>query len=204
MGIAGGLAVLPFQGLELNLLSTGFFGASLYLSTKKLSEVVVGEEKISASSYQTVLVILFLILLFATPLWQQERISAGVSAKDGTLLTGKINGVQNAQNNALYDEVVAKVLPGQGFQTRIIFGDALVRLTDAGIIDLEKFKRIYSERGMNEKELALLTSASSEPIKIDANNAGLLVNLLWPIGLANKTIPKSTREARVRIMYIQR
>ncbi|MGB3921879.1 MAG: hypothetical protein WBL19_01170 [Minisyncoccia bacterium] len=192
LGIAGGLAIFPLKGLEFKLLSVVFFGVALVLSTKKLREAVACENcevKPNATpSYQDMFAILFLILLFAMPLWNQERVAAGISAKDGTLLANKISEVQNAETgNALYNEVVAKVLPPEGFEIKIVFGDAVVKLVEAGVIDLEKFKQIYSERGMSEEDLAILTKPSYEPIKITANNAGFMVNLLWPLGLANKT-----------------
>lgn len=199
IGIAGGVALLPFKGLELKLLSAGFFGAALFLSTKKLADASCAEcevkieessdiQKTAEGSYQTPIAILFLMLLFASPLWQQEKVAASTAAKDGTVLASKISGLQGAETgNALYDEVVAKVLPQEGFQTNIVFGDAIVKLVQNGVIDVEKFKQIYSERGMSEEELAILSAPSNEPIQITAANAGLLVNLLWPIGLANKT-----------------
>ncbi len=234
VGIAGGVAILPFQGLELKLLSAGFLGVVLFLSTKKLSEAVAchhtknfdvvaceacevnhvrnktpeasvamnarasngvksGElteapKKTNEFSYQTLLAVLFLVILFAAPLFKQEQVAASVEAKNGTLLTNKINNAQNVETgNPLYDEVVKKVLPPEGFQTRIVLGDAITKLVSYGVIDLEKFKQIYGERGISEKELAILTQPSNEPLKIDDNNAGLLVNLLWSLGLANKT-----------------
>ncbi len=205
IGIAGGVAILPFKGLELKLLSAGFFGAALFLSTQKLSEAAACEacevcevkpaestdnskKSNSLLSYQTLLAVSFLIFLFAMPLWNQEQIAASAAAKDGTLLMNKVSSVQNAKTgNALYDEVVAKVLPSEGFQTRIVFGDAIVKLVKNGVIDLKKFQEIYANRGVSEKELAILTQPSYDPIKIDAQNAGIVVNLLWPLGLSNKT-----------------
>jgi len=200
IGIAGGVALLPFKGLELKLLSAGFFGFALFLSIEKLSKAAAcevcevkpeksasGAKKSDAFSYQTLIAILFLIILFAAPLWKQEQIAASAVAKDGTLLTNKINSAQNGQTgNALYDEVVAKVLPLQGFQTKIVLGDAIVKLVQNGVIDLEKFKQVYTSRGVSEKELAILTQPSYQPLKIDANNASLMINILWPLGLANK------------------
>ncbi len=196
IGLAGGVSVLPFKGLELKLLSAGFFGLSLFLSTKRLSlakvceDCEVGQTKSSDSppSYQNLLAVFFLILFLAWPLLNNELLAAGISAKNGTLLMNKINSAQNLQaGNALYQEVATKVLPQKGFQTRIVFGDAIVKLVQNGIIDLEKFKSIYKSRGMSEKDLAMLSSPSNEPLKIDAQNAALLINLLWPLGLSNKT-----------------
>lgn len=205
LGIAGGLAVFPLQGLELKLLSAVFFGVSLALSTRKLQKAAAcedceikpidvaddeREEKKAATpySYQTPLAILFLILLFAMPLWKQEQIAASANAKNGALLRNNINSAQNTEtDNPLYNEVVAKVLPREGFETNIVLGDAIVKLVENGVIDLEKFKQIYRERGMSEQELAILTQPSYTPLKMNANNAGFLVNILWPLGLANKT-----------------
>ena len=199
LGITGGVAILPFQGLELKLLSVGFFGAALFFSTKKLSHAVACEacevaltpqvkEKDSTFSYQALLAVFFITLLFALPLWKQEQVAASVVAKSGKLTMNKIQDIQKTNTgNTLYNEVVAKALPTQGFKTRIVLGDAVVKLVNAGVIDLEKFKELYSKRGMSEKELAILTRPSSEPITIDADNAGLLLNLFWPLGLANKT-----------------
>lgn len=199
LGIVGGVSILPLQGLELKLLSVVFFGVALFFSTKKLSDAsvcgdceVVSEDHItnkeSFLSYQTLLVIFFLILLFATPLWKQEKIAASPEAKNGTLTMNEIQDIQKTNTgNTLYDEVVAKVLPEQGFKTRIVLGDAIVKLVNAGVIDLEKFKELYRGRGMSEKELAILTNTSSEPLIIDAGNAGFFINIFWPLGLANKT-----------------
>ncbi len=202
IGIAGGVAILPLKGLELKFLSAAFFGVALALSAKKLSGAANCEtcevkpeaaatapaKADSLLSYPTLLAVLFLILFLAMPLWNQEQVAASAAAKNGTLLMNRIQNTQNAKTGStLYDEVVAKVLPPAGFQTRIVFGDAIVKLVENGVIDPEKFRKIYAGRGINEKELLILSQPSGEPLKIDAANAGLLVNLLWPMGLANKT-----------------
>ncbi len=203
IGIAGGVAVLPFKGLELKFLSAAFFGAALFLSTRKLSqakacetcavEPAAGgqkspEQSDSLLSYRTLLAVFFLILFSAAPLWSREQVAASAAAKDGTLLMNAVSGVRNAgTGNQLYGAVVAKVLPRRGFQTKIVLGDAVVKLAQNGIIDIAKFKDVYKDRGITEKELALLTTSSSEPLAINADNAGIMINLLWPLGLANKT-----------------
>lgn len=193
LGLTSGLAVFPFKGLELKLLSATLFAVSLIFSVKKLSDSAVCENcelnpNKTTLAYQTPAAILFIILLLAAPLWQQELTAAGISAKNGTLLTNKINLAQKTNNSNLYNEVVVQVLPQEGFQTKIIFGDTIIKLVENGVIDPEKFKQLYKERGVNSQEAtAYLDRASYEPIKINSNNAGLLVNLLWPVGLSNKT-----------------
>ncbi len=194
--------MLPFKVLELKLISAVFFGAALFLATRKLARAAACEEcevppeepagaprKTDIVTYQVLLASLFLIVLFAAPLWKQEQAAASVSAKNGTLLTNAISSAQGSTaGSPLYGEVVAKVLPQQGFQTKIILGDAILKLVSAGVIDPGKFREIYAGRGVSDKDLAVLTEPSNKPLKIDATNAGLMVNLLWPIGLANRTV----------------
>ncbi len=203
IGITGGVALLPFKGLELKLLSVLFFAGALVFGVRKLARAenceacevqqqeTSGVRKASDPlfSYQTLAAVSFLILLLAAPLWNRELIAASTAAKDGTLLMNKVNNVQGAEagGNTLYNTVVAAVLPQQGFQTKIMLDDAIVKLVKNGIIDVEKFKEVYKSRGFSEEELALLTAPSYKPLTINAKNAGVLINLFWPLGLSNKT-----------------
>ncbi len=192
LGIIGGVAILPLKGLELKLLSAIFFGLGLFLATKQLAKSMQCGECIIDSneySYQMPLAIFFIVIFLASYLFQKEKIAAGIDSKNSLFFSSNIVNTQKSKSSSsLYDEVVAKVLPKEGFQTKIIFGDAIVKLVQNGVIDPEKFKQIYQQRGMSEDEiLSILTRPSDQPIKITADNAGLLVNLLWPLGLANKT-----------------
>lgn len=84
------------------------------------------------------------------------------------------------------EEIAAKVLPAAGHLSRVTLADAIVQLTHAGVIDRGKLQGLYS-RGPAPAELPeLLDRAQSQPIRITARNARLYVNLLWPLGLANR------------------
>jgi len=89
-------------------------------------------------------------------------------------------------DSKLYDEVVAKVVPVQGFQSKIKLGDSVVRLVKHGVIDPQKFEAIYQGRGGLPDDLKrVLNERSNRPILLTRENANYYVNLLWPLGLAN-------------------
>ncbi len=87
----------------------------------------------------------------------------------------------------LYNEVVAEVLPKEGFQTKIVLGDVVPSLVTDGIIDMSKMTALYKNNGgIPADEMKILTQPSNTPLAVNAENASRLVNLLWPIGLSNK------------------
>lgn len=88
----------------------------------------------------------------------------------------------------LYYETAAKVAPAGGFETKIVLGDLPVKLVEYGVIDMEKISGLYESRGgLGEWEKNLFSAGSWEPLVIDDSNSGFLLNVLWGLGLANKT-----------------
>jgi len=87
----------------------------------------------------------------------------------------------------LYREMVAQVRPQRGYRSKIALGNSIVRLTRAGVIDRNKLEAIYTRAGGAPGELSvILDRASPEPIRLTAENARFYVNMLWPLGLANR------------------
>lgn len=85
------------------------------------------------------------------------------------------------------DALEASVLPSGGFELPVAWGDMGRRLVEAGAIDKEKFLEIYADRGgLTDEEMQLLNGVSSGNLRITQQNAGILLNLLWAFGLANK------------------
>lgn len=81
-------------------------------------------------------------------------------------------------------DVIADVLPKLGIPTGVIFSNSIQMLVAAGALDPKKFRA--SERDLPGWVERLLTAPSDEPIKFSEQTAPYLVNLLWPIGLANR------------------
>lgn len=82
-------------------------------------------------------------------------------------------------------DVVSEVVPRTGVITGVAFGDSIQRLIAAGVLDPEKFRALGNE--LPEWVERLLAEPSDDPILFSHETAPQLVNLLWPIGLSNRT-----------------
>ena len=80
-----------------------------------------------------------------------------------------------------------KVLPEKGVVLPVKWGNLGVQLVESGVIDSERFKALYVDRGAFTKEYEqLLSGENNGKIKITKDNAGYLLNMFWALGLANK------------------
>lgn len=118
-------------------------------------------------------------------------ISALVLASAWVYTTGlKANGVGQKQDNPQATQVLAleeAVLSSTGVVLPISWGDLGVRLVSAGIIDADKFKAIYEQRGsFTDDYKNLLLGQNDGKLKITKENSGYLLNLFWALGLASK------------------
>lgn len=92
-----------------------------------------------------------------------------------------------SQDSPLPAGLATQVLPAHGHHSRVALGGSIGKLVWAGVIDREKFAALYAPRGGVTEELAdLLAKRPLGPIVLTRQNAGLYVNVLWAIGLANR------------------
>ena len=99
-------------------------------------------------------------------------------AKVDVLGKGEISG----KSDKLVDK--EKVVPEKGFDLPISFGSLGPKLIEAGVIDKEKFIQTVN---LNSGEIAILTEGTDKPININADNSQFVVDMLWAIGLAQKS-----------------
>lgn len=124
-------------------------------------------------------VLLTFVLLRLTPIIQSKVLSR----QSGSTL----NTQDLASPTLDTTEITKSVLPSKS-TLGITFGDVVVKMLESGAIDKKKFLALYEGRGgLPQTEKQLLESASSEKITVSADNAQILLNLLWPLGIANKT-----------------
>jgi len=98
--------------------------------------------------------------------------------------TGRVANGDYAQRQGA---VAEQVRPKEGYQTRLVLGDIVLRMVADGVIDLAKMEALYKDRGGIPPELKqLLAEPSAAPLVVTAENADWLVNILWPVGLSNK------------------
>lgn len=85
------------------------------------------------------------------------------------------------------EEITKSVFPDK-VNLGISFKDVVVKMVQFGAIDKDKFIKLYEGRGgLTEAENRLFDNSSDEPVIINQENANLILNLLWPLGIANKT-----------------
>jgi hypothetical protein len=101
---------------------------------------------------------------------------------------GSIQGtsVTSAKQTPL-GQLEEKVLPSKGVTLPVVWGNLGVKLVEAGVIDGDRFKAIYEQRGQFTDEYKnLLSGENNGKIKITKENSGYILNLFWALGLANK------------------
>jgi rhodanese-related sulfurtransferase len=82
-------------------------------------------------------------------------------------------------------QLAEEVLPKAGFELPIAWGDIGPQLVKLGVIDLDKFNKTV---GPTDEQKEILTKGSNANIRIDTNNSQFVVDVLWALGLAQKSI----------------
>lgn len=124
-------------------------------------------------------VLLTFVLLRLTPLIQSRVFSLKGDSTQNTQIL--------ASPTLDTTEITKNVLPSKA-TLGVTFGDAVVKMVELGAIDKNKFSALYENRGgLPQTEKQLLDSSTSEKIIISQDNAQILLNLLWALGIANKT-----------------
>lgn len=80
-----------------------------------------------------------------------------------------------------------KVIPEKGIELPVKWGNLGKQLIESGVIDAKKFEEIYSGRGdLSAEDKKLLYEENNGNIIINRENSGVILNLLWALGLGNK------------------
>ncbi|MDO8621511.1 MAG: hypothetical protein Q7R31_04515 [Candidatus Levybacteria bacterium] len=199
IGITAGLAVFPLQGLELKALSFGLMALPVWLTTRELKSLSCGDETcpiLRPTSFRakdkpyliTSMALVAVLILIGWNMLKTDPIVFGFFNKTALLNPNdnKLNTTNTtSSSNKIYDEVVAKVLPEQGFQSKISLKDSILKLVDNGVIDRQKFEEIYKQRGLPNELKDVLGKPSNKLILLKQENANIYVNLLWALGLSN-------------------
>ncbi|OGM04976.1 hypothetical protein A2715_00650 [Candidatus Woesebacteria bacterium RIFCSPHIGHO2_01_FULL_39_32] len=101
-----------------------------------------------------------------------------------------LDGGMDAWRNAGYELLDLSGLPGQvlpeaGFELPISWGDIAPRLIQLGVIDKAKFEKTVT-MGIEEKQV--FEGRSDIPIRINGDNSQFVVDVLWALGLAQKSL----------------
>ena len=82
-----------------------------------------------------------------------------------------------------------EISPKDGVELPARWGNLGVQMTEAGVIDKEKFAGLYTQRGeLSEADKKLLTDNNNGNLVITPENSGVMLNMLWALGLGNKNL----------------
>lgn len=88
-------------------------------------------------------------------------------------------------DEAKFQKIQDAVLPQSGFTLPLSWGDLGSKLVAAGVIDEKKFNEAISATDEQKK---ILAGGMDTPVTINSQNSQFVVDLLWAIGLAQKSI----------------
>jgi len=182
-GIAGSLAVFPFQGLEIKALAIVLLSISIFQSTNVILEICQPANLVRRLVITVLVIAAIVSLLFLLPrLPAQYKFrfqQSGVSAPT-------IEQIDLERDLAtLFDQVN----PREGFAINASYSNIGYRLVEDGVIDFDKFKAVYDRAGspLSEQQLKIFSEGGlDEPIVINRENSYFLLNLFWAFGLANE------------------
>ncbi len=103
------------------------------------------------------------------------------------ILFQRVNDLKNGEVASRSKDVIVdreKVIPEKGFDLPISWEDLGPKLIAAGVIDPDKFIKAAN---LNSDEEKILEEGSNRPININSDNSQFVVDLLWAIGLAEKS-----------------
>lgn len=183
LGIAGSLAVFPFQGLEIKVLAIVLLSISIFQSTNVILGICRPANLIRRLVISVLVIAAIVSLLFLLPKlpaqykfrFQQNGVSAPTIEQ--------IN--LERELASLFDQVNPKA----GFAINASYSNIGYKLVEDGVIDFDKFKAVYDRAGspLTEQQLKIFSkSGLDEPIVINRQNSYFLLNLFWAFGLANE------------------
>ncbi|MDO8599793.1 MAG: hypothetical protein Q7R44_00065 [bacterium] len=80
-----------------------------------------------------------------------------------------------------------EVLPGDGYRTKVSWENIGKQLVEIGVIDQEKYKKVFTDNTNGGDYLKYLEEDSQDFMTINEKNAHFMVNTLWALGLVNKS-----------------
>ena len=198
IGVQDGLAIFPLGGLELKLFSILLLWASLKINRRpmfemdpereeKLTTSIPTAERLQLSRGQrirsTALPAITIIAILSLPLLppQLKVDFSNGQAVSATAPPGDINNDEISQ-------LVEQVIPSDGYEVAVTFGDIGPQLLEAGAIDYERFVERYNAGGapLTELQKEILVERVDVPITISMDNAHFLLNFFWALGLTNQ------------------
>lgn len=89
--------------------------------------------------------------------------------------------------NQLVQILKQQVIPQKGHTLSVRWSDIGRQLLDSGVIDKEKYNKLFANDPFAQKHMKYLSMQSNDHMVINEQNARFMVNTLWALGLVNKS-----------------
>lgn len=84
-------------------------------------------------------------------------------------------------------QIVQEQLDDQGIEIPVQWEDLGRKMAEAGVFDRDQLVALYNSRGgLNAADVKLIDGSNDGKLRVTQANSGLLLNLLWALGLSNK------------------
>ena len=192
LGVGGGLAAFPFQGLEIKVISLGLLSFAVFSSAQTISNkdcsTCQPSDKITIKPLLPAFVGFVLLFLVAYLPVISHKYNFSFTFQKKTQTASLTNTIKSSAPNA--SDILESINPVSGFTVNVAYGNLGPQLLAAGIIDFDKMKALYEQSGqpLTSEQIKILTEGSSEKIKITPETSYFLLNFFWALGLANKNI----------------
>lgn len=87
----------------------------------------------------------------------------------------------------LVQKIKQQVIPEKGLTLGVIWNDIGKQLLDSGVIDKEKYEKLFINDIQAKVDMKYLTHSSSDHMGITERNSRFMINTLWALGLVNKS-----------------
>jgi len=103
-------------------------------------------------------------------------------------MASNISGGEKVMTDSDLLAMMESVVPEEGVDLKITWGDIGQRMIEKGVIDEDKLEKLYEGRGgMSEESEKLLYESDTATVIMNRENSKELLNLLWAFGLSNKS-----------------
>lgn len=126
--------------------------------------------------------IIILTQLFEVSINPRFRVLQRLMGTDQTIALNADNSVNFTVDTTA---IAQEVLPAEGIELPITWGDLGKRMIDDGVIDETKFRALF-EGGLSNHDEQMLTGNSDQAIVMNEGNSRFILDMLWAFGLANK------------------
>ena len=191
LGVGGGLAAFPFQGLEIKVISLGLLSFAVFSSAQTISNkdcAVCQPSKIAIKPFLPAFIGFVLLFFVAYLPVISHKFNFGFTFQRKAQTVASVSSAKTSQINA--SDILESINPVNGFTTNVSYGNLGPQLLASGAIDFNKMKALYEQAGqpLTPEQVKILTEGSGEKIKITPENSYFLLNFFWALGLANKNV----------------